>query len=115
MICPKCKCEGVRNQVFGVEFWYCRTCKDEIYQEPKPTDTDSNGNIWGSGTAPIYYAPPARMKWSTSNGTPIDVIDADDLAYYRQLGSDLAKEVITSSFDPLKKLITDGKLKVGAK
>lgn len=30
MICPKCKNEGILNSANFQEFYYCRTCKDEI-------------------------------------------------------------------------------------
>lgn len=38
MICQKCKNEGVRNSVLGKEFYYCRTCTDEIRLEEPPAD-----------------------------------------------------------------------------
>ena len=30
MVCEKCKNEGVFNTVAGQDFYYCRTCKEEI-------------------------------------------------------------------------------------
>lgn len=30
MVCNKCFNPGVKNEVLGKEFYYCRTCKDEI-------------------------------------------------------------------------------------
>jgi hypothetical protein len=35
MICRKCKNPGIRNEVLGKEFYYCRTCKEEITLEFK--------------------------------------------------------------------------------
>jgi hypothetical protein len=29
--CPKCWTEAVPNQVLGKDFWYCRTCKVEVF------------------------------------------------------------------------------------
>jgi hypothetical protein len=34
MICNQCKNEGVENQALGKTFYYCRTCKIEIFLEP---------------------------------------------------------------------------------
>lgn len=42
MICNRCNQEGVRNQVLGKEFYYCRTCKDEIYLQPKQSHPAEN-------------------------------------------------------------------------
>lgn len=33
MVCNKCKNDGILNQANGKKFYYCRTCKDEIYPE----------------------------------------------------------------------------------
>lgn len=33
MICSKCKSDGVKNQALGKDFYYCRTCKEEIEME----------------------------------------------------------------------------------
>lgn len=33
MTCTKCGNEGVKNQVFDQEFYYCRTCKVEIFSD----------------------------------------------------------------------------------
>lgn len=33
MICPKCKSDGVLVKLMSVEYYYCRTCKDEIKLE----------------------------------------------------------------------------------
>lgn len=35
MICRNCKNPGIRNEVLGKEFYYCRTCKEEITLELK--------------------------------------------------------------------------------
>jgi len=34
MTCNKCKTDGVKNTVLGKDFYYCRTCKIEIENEP---------------------------------------------------------------------------------
>jgi len=36
VICEKCKDTGVLNTAGGKDFWYCRTCKDEIGLTPVP-------------------------------------------------------------------------------
>lgn len=33
MTCKKCKSEGIKNHANGIEFYYCRTCKEEIEEE----------------------------------------------------------------------------------
>jgi hypothetical protein len=30
MLCPKCDNETVKNTALGKEFYYCRTCKEEV-------------------------------------------------------------------------------------
>ena len=30
MLCIKCNTAAIKNQALGKEFWYCRTCKDEV-------------------------------------------------------------------------------------
>lgn len=39
MICPKCKNVGILNTVLGKDFYYCRTCKEEILLEEVKTST----------------------------------------------------------------------------
>lgn len=39
MICSKCSTAGVLNTVAGKDFYYCRTCKDEISASAQPTTT----------------------------------------------------------------------------
>ncbi len=41
MICPKCTNPGVQNHANGKDFYYCRTCKDEIVL----TDPALDGNM----------------------------------------------------------------------
>lgn len=36
MICPKCKNDGIFNTVAGKDFYYCRSCKEEIILETPP-------------------------------------------------------------------------------
>ena len=33
MVCPKCKNVGILNTVLGKDFYYCKTCKEEILLE----------------------------------------------------------------------------------
>lgn len=33
VICNKCKTDAVINTAAGKQFWYCRTCKDEVIPE----------------------------------------------------------------------------------
>jgi hypothetical protein len=33
MVCKKCKSDGIKNVANNKEFYYCRTCKDEILLE----------------------------------------------------------------------------------
>lgn len=33
MICPKCKNDGVLNQANGKDFYFCKTCREEIILE----------------------------------------------------------------------------------
>ena len=35
MVCSKCKNDGVLKTVLGKDFFYCRTCKDEILESPE--------------------------------------------------------------------------------
>ena len=50
IICPKCRDNGVKNSAGGKEFYYCRTCKEEITEdgymigksEVKMTEKDVN-------------------------------------------------------------------------
>lgn len=42
MICPNCKESGVLNHANGIEFYYCRTCKIEIFLEDALKDEDGN-------------------------------------------------------------------------
>ena len=39
MICSKCKNQGILNSAGGKEFYYCRTCKEEIGLEDAATTT----------------------------------------------------------------------------
>lgn len=34
MICNTCNNKGIENQAGGNKFWYCKTCKDEITENP---------------------------------------------------------------------------------
>ena len=36
MICTKCSNEGILNTANGKEFYYCRSCKEEITLQPPP-------------------------------------------------------------------------------
>ena len=45
MICEKCKNPGVFVQLTQCEFYYCRTCKDEIKLVPKKDDFDFNSDL----------------------------------------------------------------------
>lgn len=81
MICSKCNTEGVLNTVLGKDFYYCRTCKDEIRLEPtfqplqreldwafdalqllkqpgSGTPTNINGVHVGPGYRPAWPTPP---------------------------------------------------------
>jgi DNA replicative helicase MCM subunit Mcm2 (Cdc46/Mcm family) len=40
MVCTKCKSDAILNTVLNKEFWYCRTCKDEVKPEEPPTIMD---------------------------------------------------------------------------
>lgn len=67
MICPKCKNKGVLNTALGKEFYYCRTCKNEITAEaPKPPEKPSrDGMDWlfqHSLTLPSNYSHTPRFK-----------------------------------------------------
>lgn len=42
MKCNKCNNEGVRNEVLGKEFYYCRTCKVEIREFNLPDAKHQN-------------------------------------------------------------------------
>lgn len=68
MICSKCNTEGVLNTVLGKDFYYCRTCKDEIQLESPNKgaflqagiDAVKNNN-WGQ----ITVGPGYRPAWPT--------------------------------------------------
>ena len=38
MICPTCKSDGVQVHLLSGDYWYCRTCKDEIVLELLPRE-----------------------------------------------------------------------------
>ncbi len=40
MICSKCKTPGIKNQALNKEFYYCRTCKEEIIDEYSNADNE---------------------------------------------------------------------------
>jgi hypothetical protein len=43
MTCFKCNGEGVLNTVLNKDFWYCRTCKEEIFlSSVEYTDSEIN-------------------------------------------------------------------------
>lgn len=45
MICSKCKNVGILNTVLGKDFYYCRTCKEEILlEEEKNPDMDKDAD-----------------------------------------------------------------------
>lgn len=52
MNCHKCKTPGVKNQVLGKEFYYCRTCKDEI-KEHAMTYEEALGFVNNNSTPSI--------------------------------------------------------------
>lgn len=68
MTCSKCNTEGVLNTVLGKDFYYCRTCKDEIQLErankgaflQAGIDAAKNNN-WGQ----ITVGPGYRPAWPT--------------------------------------------------
>jgi hypothetical protein len=45
MICQKCNNVGILNSVLEKQFYYCRTCKDEIKLEPKSDPFKIQKNI----------------------------------------------------------------------
>lgn len=50
MVCSKCKNAGILNTVLGKNFYYCKTCKEEIFlEEVVPPEPDYDY------AAPIYY------------------------------------------------------------
>lgn len=59
MNCTKCKTQGVENTVLGKTFFYCRTCKDEIFP-PKETELEAaiKSILWNDAVQPgnIYYS-----------------------------------------------------------
>lgn len=40
MICTKCKNDGVLNQANGKDFYFCKTCREEIVLEDKLADDE---------------------------------------------------------------------------
>lgn len=38
MTCSKCKNSGIYNEILGKGFYYCRTCKEEIFLEEDTKD-----------------------------------------------------------------------------
>jgi len=75
VICEKCKNAGVLNTAGGKDFWYCRTCKDEIGLTPVPKavkELESNGN---KKTADEYDD---DLSWAAglSDGDLQDLIDS---------------------------------------
>lgn len=73
-VCPKCNGEAVWNQALGKDFWYCRTCKEEISphapnkREDKKKKDEQEDDTWPYFTmaslAPgaITYVPPTAPK-----------------------------------------------------
>ena len=69
MICNKCNDEGILNSALGQEFYYCRTCKEEIQLEVVKVDTaaiNQSGEVLqvNGNTAPTVF-------YSSMNGTVI--------------------------------------------
>lgn len=65
MICSKCNNAGVKNTVLGKEFYYCRTCKDEIGLAPKSQDFGLN-NKYDGMSIPILYGFTASLAPSAA-------------------------------------------------
>lgn len=40
MICPKCKNDGILNQANGKDFYFCKTCREEIILEEVQPSAD---------------------------------------------------------------------------
>jgi hypothetical protein len=54
VICQKCGNKGVLSSALGKDFWYCRTCKDEIRLDvvsPAPSGPDKKDELWGKSLA----------------------------------------------------------------
>ena len=54
MVCPKCKNTGILNTVLGKDFYYCKTCKEEILLEEVFPDLEDHDSSYGNSN---YYTP----------------------------------------------------------
>lgn len=65
MICGKCNQPGVKNSALNKEFYYCRTCKDEIglssaSASPTPSQTQFSPMTYGKSIS----IDPSSITWS---------------------------------------------------
>lgn len=81
MKCNRCGETGVHNIVLGKEFYYCRTCKDEVSLEEAPRDdmetfetlrisdsvvtTTGWYNVTVDANAPVLTTPSGYWAWDT--------------------------------------------------
>lgn len=74
MICNKCKNTGVLSSAGGQDFYYCRTCKEEIPLEAKPTDEEN----WLKQFEDMLRDSQEDMRKAISNYIPEDDDDFID-------------------------------------
>lgn len=73
MICPKCKSDGILNTILGKDFYYCRTCKEEILLEEVDPDKGAIGK-----EDPFYLGDPTSTDLDTFDDDFSDFFDSND-------------------------------------
>lgn len=105
MICKKCNNQGILNTVNGQDFYYCRTCKVEIFLEDatkqvsnQPNVFDIDGNFTTSpttsdpnSTGVIYFTGSTDHSWN------LQAIFAGQPSVCDKCGIDYGKYVTTGN------------------
>lgn len=81
MICTVCNNDGIQNTANGKDFWYCRTCKTEIFAvEIKKMSEDDLLKEIEEALKDINYSTPISIDFFTTGGGTYDnLADLDDL------------------------------------
>jgi len=79
MICPKCKVAGIKNCANGKDFYYCRTCKEEIF-EKNDSMPDHSYSEWDQEYLDGLLQG-ADRSGQFLDGTDKDYLDEEDLMY----------------------------------
>jgi hypothetical protein len=64
MMCSKCHNDGVKNEIFGQTFYYCRTCKEEIQLEVVESVASETKLLELPSSHLLKFTDKTGLKWS---------------------------------------------------